>query len=295
MEGILQQFYPKLYGIMFPYLLWGIQYLSGTACIFMIVTIAIQRYYAVHYPQNYRSKDPKRVVQCLACVSILAFAMTISKFFEARPQGEILTEEDQLGCNFRASFAIKVKDTVMMTELGKSGAGYWFFNAIIFQLLITGIIPFITLIVLYSKIYQRIRATQANVKDFARSKTFQVTKHKMDKEAALAKIFAGFVITFLISRIPTVLIYFTTALPKHQSIHSDQITPLPLSSKIVIVSLNPLLKSINASTNVLIYAGLSKKFREECKRHFQNIKSRYFAQLPDPTVTTITQTTRTRF
>ena len=283
MEGILQQNYPDVYAIMFPCFLWGIQWIGNTASVFMILTIAIERYYAVHYPQNYKTKDPERVMNIVYCVSFLAFILTVSKFFEAWAQGKGLSCheyldncETQLGCDIRAAFAIKVKDTVMFTEMSRN-QWYQLYDTIIFKLLITLVIPFVTLIVLYYKIYQRIRATQSSVLSaiVIRSKS---SKRKMKKEVDHAKVFAGFVISFLISRTPSVAFYLTSFFQQRFGLagfgdQSDghEIVPLHLWSKIVIISLIPLLASINSATNVLIYASVSKQFRRECRKYFANI------------------------
>ena len=159
----------------------------------MVVAIAIERFYAVHYPHNYKSKDRKRVVLCVSCVSMLAFLLTVSKFFEFRPQGNVVLNETNYGCNVRALFTPSVKDSVMPTEMYRS-PGYLFYDAILFNLLIVGIVPFVTLIYLYSKIYRRIREISSNV-DATRS-----DERRLKREADLAGVFAGFVITFLVSR-----------------------------------------------------------------------------------------------
>ena len=266
MAGILQQFYPKVYANMLSYFLWGMKYLSGTASVFMIMAIAIERYYAVHHPNNYKSKDHKRVVKYVSCVCILAIALTASKFFEFRPQvqGKASSNETQFERNVRAAFAIKVKDTVVATDLNK-GTVYRLYDAIIFQLLITLVIPFVTLLLLYYKIYQRIRATQSSALTaiVIRSNSSQ---RKMKKEADLARVFVGFVITFLISRSPSIVVYlvFLASMKKQ----SSGIIPLPLYAK-MFLTINSLLITINSATNVLIYAGCSKQFRRECKKYFR--------------------------
>ena len=76
--------------------------------------------------------------------------------------GKAASNETQFECDVRAAFAIKVKDTVVATDLNK-GAVYRFYDAILFQLLITFVIPLVTLLFLYYKIYQRITATQSSV------------------------------------------------------------------------------------------------------------------------------------
>ena len=267
MAGILQQFYPNVYATILSYFVWGMKYLSGTASVFLIVAIAIERYYAVHYPNDYDGKDRKRVVKFVSGVCILAIALTASKFFEFRPQvpGKAASNETQYECDVRAAFAIKVKDTVVATDLNK-GAVYRFYDAILFQLLITFIIPLVTLLFLYYKIYQRITATQSSVST-AVVKRSKRSQRKMKKEAALARIFAGFVITFLLSRSPSILAYLVF-LASDMKKQSSGIVPLPLYAK-MFLTINSLLITINSATNVLIYAGCSKQFRKECSKYFR--------------------------
>ena len=84
----MQQFDLNGYGILFSYFLWPFLNVSFTVSIFMTVAIALERFYALRYQDDYtKNNDPKRVIKLVSRVVAPALVLNASKFFEFRPQG----------------------------------------------------------------------------------------------------------------------------------------------------------------------------------------------------------------
>ena len=89
----------------------------------------------------------------------------------------------------------------MPTWMYKS-EGYQIYDGTILALLITGVLPFVALTCLLVKIYQDIKKIRSNVKAGSPQSR---RKRRMKREADLATVFAGFVITFLVCHTPRIL------------------------------------------------------------------------------------------
>ena len=263
MEGLVHHIDPDGYAIVFPYFLWPFLNIGSTASIFLILAIALERLYALRYPHDFKkNEDPMRVVKLVSRVVAPALALNASKFFELRPQGEIMAET-QLGCNIRALFRGEQK--IMPTEMYKS-EGYQIYDATILALLITGVLPFAALTCMYAKIYQDIAKIRSNPSPESRS------ERKMKREADFAEVFAGFVIAFLVCHTPRVLERLLSQ-PFFGEQDGDMTEPIPVWVKITTTTFIPLLTAINSAANLPIYAGRSKQFRNECKAFVRKLRA----------------------
>ena len=82
-------FHTNLYIMMFPYFLYPFKMMAMTGSILLTVTIAIERYVAVHYPINFRqamasgaSALRKRVATYLIPVLLICILFNVTKLFE---------------------------------------------------------------------------------------------------------------------------------------------------------------------------------------------------------------------
>ena len=151
-------------------------------------------------------------------------------------------------------------DDLMFTALYMNRV-YTIFDSLIYNLLLAGVIPIALLMCMYSKIYVHIRrhnATMEAVMD-------RTNERERRREAELAGIFGGYVITFLVCHTPRVLFFGIVMMLNKESINEPATIPFP-PWQLKLFYINPLLVTVNSATNVVIYASLSAQFREECRK-----------------------------
>ena len=231
----------------------------------MLVAIAIERYDAVLHPHK-NKQNPNRIIKWASGVAILAFLFTATKFFEIRQQNEHIEAPTQFECNIRTIMPV---GDLMFTALYMNRA-YTIFDSVIYNLLVAGMIPIAVLMYLYIKIYRHIKRHNANLEAIMD----RINERERKKEAELAGIFGGYVFTFLVCHTPRVLFFGIIMLLNKESINEPATIPFP-PWQLKLFYINPLLVTINSATNVVIYASLSTKFREECKKVALGFWKRY--------------------
>ena len=223
---------------------------------FMLVAIAIERYNAVLNPHKLKQHH-SRIIKWACGVTILAVLLTVTKFFEIRRQNEEIQAPTQFECNIRTIMPV---DDLMFTGLYMDHI-YTIFDSVIYNLLVAGMVPIAVLIYLYTKIYLHIKRHNANLAAVME----RINKRERKREADLAGIFGGYVITFLVCHTPRVLFFGIIMMLNKESINEPATIPFP-PWQLKLFYINPLLVTINSAVNVIIYASLSAQFREECKK-----------------------------
>ena len=266
--------------ILFPYFLYPVQSIVFKASIFMIVSIAIERFTVVCQPQKYadamleKHAVAKRVVKYVGCVTILAVVLSVNKFFEAK----LVTRGD----------TVSIGVTQLRTHPTYSKVSQW--TNVIF----TGVLPFILLICLYTKIFLEVKnrtigesdCGEPNVKsdeEEGETVAFQMTemsnaqqlepsnsrisKNQMKEEDKLAMIFLAIVMVFLFCHLPRLIvnIHETFTLDNAMECFSAGKSGIPVWA-LMTSKISHLFLVINSAINFLFYTCLSPRFRQECKK-----------------------------
>ena len=141
--------------VLFPYFLYPFNQMAITGSIFMTVAIALERYIAVHYPLDYSQAMheanalSKRIFKYVASVILLSVIFTFTRFFEATVTYEELIDET-------TNQTVGYQAHLEPTELRTAPLYTVYFNWS--RLIVLGIIPFVMLVYLNTKIYQDIKA-----------------------------------------------------------------------------------------------------------------------------------------
>ena len=133
----------------------------------------------------FRMDNNRRVLMYAAVVSLLALVLSVPKFFE---------------------YSVKFRPT----DMSKS-KGYQVYDKLFRGLFLLGIVPFATLIGLYTKIYLVIKGHRKTARELKSNKNDSSERQKQSK---MAKVFAGIVVTFLVCHTPRE-VFFNDFLPKN--------------------------------------------------------------------------------
>ncbi|XP_059082069.1 uncharacterized protein LOC131879707 [Tigriopus californicus] len=69
---------PEWHIYLFPYLIHPLKSMTGTACVYMVVAVAAERYHAICHPLKYKPSPCTYIIMVL----LIAFLVNVSKFFE---------------------------------------------------------------------------------------------------------------------------------------------------------------------------------------------------------------------
>ena len=140
----------------------------------------------------------RRVLTYAAVVSLLALVLSVPKFFE---------------------YSVEFRPT----EMSKS-KGYQVYDKLFRGLFLLGIVPFATLIGLYTKIYMVIKGHRKTTRDLKSNKNDSSERQKQSK---MAKVFAGIVVTFLVCHTPRKVFFndFPKKLTAAIFFYFDDLTP----------------------------------------------------------------------
>ena len=230
-------------GAIYPLFLWPMRHISITISMFLTVTIAWERLIAVSDPYSYKSNQQYRATKYVASVTIAALILNVGKFFEI----------EATHCRWAPGlFFGSVKPAALLKN-----RTYGIYNTVILKLLITGIIPIVLLICMYTKIFLKIR--EHRKKQAQQNNTI---RSNIMKEHKLAGIFVGVVISSLICTIPEVMVKIQSLLLALTSKRDYDETLLKVRDSFAI---------LNSAINIIIYFCLSKTFREEFIKLFINL------------------------
>ena len=228
----------------YPYILWPMRCFTITSSTFMTVIIATERFMAVCKPLKYKPNKHHHILKYILVVTILAMIFTTPKFFEYEPDN----------CS-----------VIRLTKLYRNDV-YIIYNAIIYKLMVTGLIPGLILVFLYVKIYKAIKASHLMQRRCSATVDNQVNETMRRVENRRARIYAVVVITFLICNTPDSFLKIAYIMKFVKSTEE----PSQWFSMAVIV--RTFFLNLNSSINFLIYTCLSKKFRKEIRRVLGRLK-----------------------
>jgi len=140
----------RIHTLLFPYLLYPGQMIMMTASVFMTVAIAMERYWAVHYPLDYNfamndeSASFRRLLKYVIPVITFAFTFNIPKFMEAEINYDEESGEPMLG---PSNLRIDPNYTIYYNNWAR--------------IAVLGVIPTVMLVFFNTKIYQDIRIRRA--------------------------------------------------------------------------------------------------------------------------------------
>lgn len=287
----------ELHTLLFPYILYPLQFISMAGSIFMTVGISLERYIAVHYPIDYNQSmnSPeacrRRLMKYVFPVIFLSFLFNIPKFLEARIGYELTGPTNQSrvievnhgmyngsvavfidGSYYKLEHGQGVNHTVdqlkelfevpvvEVTELRREPAYAIYYNNWT-RLLILGIIPAIMLVYLNYKIYKDIKLRQSR----RRQSMSQVTiNHQARRrhEDNLAVVFMGIVLVFLVTHSLRILLNLHEMIVIRDAMECSRAgqRSFPLWS-IVTAVFSHFLLVLNSSINMVIYCKLNPAFR----------------------------------
>ena len=227
----------KAFMIAYPYVLWPMRCFAITSSTFTTVLITSERFMAVCHPLRYKQNRHHRVLKYISAVAILAMVFTASKFFEYEPNN----------CT-----------VIQVTRLYKNTI-YIIYNAVIYKVIVTELIPGIVLVILYVKIFQAIKAShlmqrRCSVTDSEVNETMRKMENKQ------AGVYAGIVVKFLICNIPDAFVKIWYI------INTMKRTGDPPKWFLLTIYVRNFFITLNSAVNSLIYTCLSKKFRNEVRR-----------------------------
>ena len=241
---------------LYSYLFYPVKQFTLFASIFMVVAIALERYFAVHRPLKYHNHSHRRLMKYASSVILLALIFSVLKFFEEPGRGW------QFGDIGEISF---VKGW---------GSSYVIYDTLFREIIAMGLAPFLILIFLYTKIYHKLKASMKSVANQDRNRT---NASKAERQNKLASIFAGFVATLLICHTPRLVnaMYLLSNAKQVFNCYTRYHEYIPLWWGYM-HQISKVLITINSAVNVLLYAFLSRQFREECKKVFHKITKGHF-------------------
>ena len=230
----------KMFHIIFPYFIWPFGNIAARGSVFMTVVIAYERFMAVRHPLSFNMGQRYRAVRYVTVVIIVDIILNVPKFFEFEP-------DDCNGIRFTEMYVNQIYST--------------------YNIVLSAVVPPVyisVLIYLYAKIYRDIKEshlTQARQtsQDRLGGATSRETTRK--KESKQAGIFAGVVMSFIISRIPDVFVTI------FQIIKSNSTTEPPLWF-LIIFKIRDICFILHSALNIVIYTCVSKQFRNDLRAAF---------------------------
>ena len=229
---VLKNFGAGILGEAYTFLLWPLRNFAMTTSVFLTVSIALERLLAVSDPLNYASNRRYGCRKYVSSAAIIAALLSIHLFFEIEPTL----------CNGMPGLFLGSVQTTAVS----GGLIFTIYNTVILKLLVTGLIPILMLISLYAAIYFKIKEH--------RSSTAQQHGNKMREEQKLAGIFAGVVLTSLITITPDIVVKIITLAQRMgltMALGDNREALFKVRDSI-----------LNSAINIFIYTFLGKEFRK---------------------------------
>jgi len=265
------ELYPSHLLHIFPYIHYPFYRISLCASIFLIISVAIERYLAVCRPHHYREiqTDSSRCLRYILPSLLAAFVVNLSRFFETETARICLDFTKCGSCYQTSTWAYYVRPTQL--RLKKEYIIYYHtWTWVVF----TGLIPLIILIFLNLRILSSLRSLRCRLetgKTSTNGSTTITTSDKLRERRAtqqsrdcnLAIILVSTVVMFFLCHLPRVV----TSIYEAANIHSildcrdkgrDK-TPIWF---MYITNAVQLLMVVNASVNLPIFFFAGKTFRE---------------------------------
>jgi len=262
------ELYPAHLLHIFPYIHYPFYRISLCASIFLIISVAIERYLAVCRPHHYREiqTDSSRCLRYILPSLIAAFVVNMSRFFETETASICLDFTECGPCYDAATWAYYVRPTQL--RLKKEYIIYYHtWTWVVF----TGLIPLIILIFLNLRILSSLRSLRCRLEIGKTVTNGSTTSEKLRERRAtqqsrdcnLAIILISTVVMFFLCHLPRVV----TSIYEAANIHSildcrdkgrDK-TPIWF---MYITNAVQLLMVVNASVNLPIFFFAGKTFRE---------------------------------
>ena len=240
--------------VIVSYFIWPFGHIVITGSIFMMVVIAYERYRAVLHPLDHKLGECYRVLKCITFVTVSAIMCNVTKFFEYEP--------DNYGSSMR------------FTKLYMNKV-YLVYNIVVYRMLLTCLVPSLTLIYMYAKIYNCIRKSHGFRGSFT-SDDNEVRK----KEGNHARMFAGVVVVFIICQIPDVVV---------KTVHFVQyFVEEPPTCLLIWIKVRDLCLLLNSAVNIIIYTSMSNEFRTELREAFHKFIRGTFIFTGRPHISVIT-------
>lgn len=247
----------------FAYFGYQLQSISILSSIFMTVVLALERYLAITKPIEYHNAiqgaNPwKRVWMYIIPVLILSTVFNLPKFAETKVVEEIIIKKRVDPETFETEFYNYTLVTVHPTDLRMNDAYIFWYNNLA-KLLITGLIPFLSLCIFNTRIYGALRRRR-NVMGPNATAAHQ---QQLNEDNRQALVLFSIVIIFLISNVPRIALnlheVFTIEQYKEDVSHGCIHLPFWV---LLSGTVSQLLMVVNSSINFFIYCVMSALFRE---------------------------------
>ena len=230
--------------LMFPYFLHPLNSISMMCSIYMTVGVAMERYTAVYHPMEYnrRQQDTTsymhHIITFLCPLMVFAFLFNIPKFLES----EVISYQDGNTTQLYVDVTQLRMNDLYVT---------WYINWA--RLLVLGLVPFISIFFLNTKIYLAIRRRR---------------KGRRWRDDNLSMVLMLIVAVFLICNLPRLILNMheiTVIQDVNRCQHTD-LGGFPLWS-IALGFVSHVLLVFNSSINLLIYCMVGAKFRQVFCHH----------------------------
>ena len=209
-----------------------------TTSAFITVSIAMERHKAIKNPLKYQSNE-RQALKYVSSTMVSSLLLNIHLFFELV----------NAPCNdgLPGLYFGSVKTSPLYND-----EIFTIYNTIIVKLLITGLIPIVLLVVLYGKIYFKMKVHRTNLNrdqegSYNATRDQWATK-KMNEESKLAAIFAGVVVSSLICIIPDLIVKIQT-LALRYGLNND----MDFKRRSHIREIRDVFTILNSSVNIVIY------------------------------------------
>ncbi|XP_023347490.1 FMRFamide receptor [Eurytemora carolleeae] len=145
--------YPQLFLVLFPYIHYPLYRISLCASIYLIIGVAIERYLAVCRPHHYREVQTQgsRAFLYILPSILLALLVNTSRFLETE-SASVCIDFTQCGCNSDHLSSKRIRVYVKPTKL-RLNREYIIYYGTWGWVVLTGLIPFLVLVVLNTQIY----------------------------------------------------------------------------------------------------------------------------------------------
>jgi len=269
-----------------PHLLYPMKRVSLVASIYIVLSIALERFLAVCRPHQYRQMQGQknRSLHYILPVVLFSFIINIPKWLDIETR-EWSACYDYSGC-FGTTFVFKEQKIYpMRTELRKD-EHYIMFYSSWFWVIVTVIVPFTILSVLSLQIYSTISRLRsrllhrqglngaANANGGGQGRVFrrqETVQHSESKEHNLAVILIFTTATFLLLHTPRCVDSLYEAFTIRAQLHCEAKAHRLEYSKPwrhVTNSIGELFLVLNSSSNIVIYLCVGKTYRTQFNKMF---------------------------
>lgn len=289
-------YYPQYFLVLFPYIHYPLYRITLCASIYLIIGVAIERYLAVCRPHHYREVQTQgsRAFLYILPSLLLALAVNTSRFLETET-ASVCVDFSSCMCSDGAFDLVFVKPTALRLD-----REYIIYYGTWGWIVMTGLIPFLVLLVLNTQIYVSLKELRRKInqnqnsqrrgpiaggKDLQTNPQTEIIRERrlrqQNKECNLTIVLLSTVIMFFVCHLPRILTSVHEAVNIQNILGCREkgrdLTPLWL---LYIMALVQYLQSMNACVTLPIYLFASKGFQTAAVEMTRSLMKKLTCRLP---------------